>query len=131
MNAPQSFCFQTESVDQANLEFTKSGLPKLAVFETHISYDARRCQFRGDQDELDPHMRAYELALLTLKECGSARKNYRSVSTWPVFQVTMHIGAKVGDDFLIVSDAVVGGELVRPAKLSLNDLIGYEVLKRF
>ena len=125
------FQFQTDSVEQVRLKFTKSDLPKIPSSDTPLSYSARRAEIVGEQKGYNPNMRSHEFALLTIKENGSARRGYQSVSEATPYQVGMHIGAKVQDDCLIVSDIAENGKLVHPAKLSLQDLIGYETLKKF
>ena len=121
------FKFETDSVEQANLEFTKSSLPQIYGFKTPLSYDAQHAEIVGDQRGFDPKMKAHEFAMLTIKENGSARRGYKSISDARTFKVGMHIGARCGDD-LIVSDVTEDNKLVHPAKLSLLDVIGYERL---
>jgi hypothetical protein len=125
------FQFQTKSVEAARLKFTESSLPKIYDFDTPLFYSAKIAGIVGTQGGFNPHMKVHEFALLTIKENGSAREGYQSVSTAVPYQVGMHIGAKLQDNFLIVSDIAENGELVRPAKLSLQDLVGYETLKTF
>ena len=125
------FQFQTNSVEEAYLKFTESDLPEIFSCNTPLSYSARRAEIVGEQRGYNPHMKSHEFALLTIKENGSARRGYQSVSDATPYQVGVHIGAKVQDDCLIVSDIAEDGELVHPARLSLQDLIGYETLKKF
>ena len=125
------FQFKTNSLEEANLKFTESDLPKIFSCDTLLSYSAKRAEIVGEQEGFNPHMSSHEFALLTIKENGSARRGYQSVSKATPYQIGMHIGAKVQDDYLIVSDITENGELIRPAKLSLQDLIGYETLKKF
>ena len=126
-----TFQFQTESVKEACLRFTETALPKISSLDTPLLYSARRAEIVGEQKGYNPHIKAHEFALLTIRENGSARGGYKSVSEATPYQVGMFVGAKVQDDALIVSDIAENGELVRPAKLSLQDLVGYETVKTF
>lgn len=123
--------FETNSVDEACSRFSKEDLPKLYNFNTPLTYSARKTEIVGQQKGFNPHICAHEFALLTIKENGSARRDYQSISEAPTFQIGMYIGGLILEDCLIVSDITDNGELVRPAKLSLQDLIGYETLKKF
>lgn len=125
------FKFQTRSIEQTLQEFTKHSLPQVYDCDTPLTYDARMGRIQGAQNGFNPHMKAHELALLTLQENGSAQRGYKSVSTSAILQAAFFIGARLKDDFLIVSDISIKGELIHPIKISLQDLIGYETVQIF
>lgn len=123
--------FQTEQVNEALRAFETSRIPPINNLNTPLIVDPTRARIVGDQAGYQPHMKAYEYARLWIKENGSAREGYKSMSTAQTLEAAMAVGALLGEDYLIVSDVTRDGELVHPAKLSLQDLVGYETLKQY
>lgn len=122
--------FETVSVDEALLEMTK-GMPYLGTVDTPLWYDPAFGAIKGNQKGFNPRIASAEIAMLTIKQNGSAPRGYRSISEAPAFQVSLHIGGKLPNDDLLVSDIAEEGKLIRPAKLSLQHIIAYETLKNF
>ena len=126
--------FETRSIEEAKAALKELSLPEMHEYMTNCGYDVVRGRIFGDKPRFEHHLRSHELALLTIQKTGSSHKGfYRSPNAkkQPILQVGMHIGAILYDGSLIISDATQEGNLVRPAQLSLGNLIGYETLKTF
>lgn len=127
---------QTKKIQEMTGFLSQFGFDRNNGLDTPLTYCAKWSEIRGEQKGYNPNLKAFELALLTIQENGSAPRDYESTSESQVIQVPFAIGSyqSNGPDngFLIVSDMIdEKGELIRPAKLKLNDLIGYESIKRF
>ena len=130
----EEFKFKTDTIRGARLEFTKTNLPLLDNIDTPLRYDPRRANIGGLQNGYNPHLLPRHLALLTIKEYGSAEDGYKSISTSPVLTVPLYVAGRLEDmvhDGLIVSDVLESNELLHPAFLDLKHLIGYELLQKY
>jgi hypothetical protein len=124
-------CDVIETIPEA-ARILRENLPMIHALETPWYFDIRLGEIRLHKDEYGKvfDIPAYELALLTIKENGTAPVGYKSISEFKPFQVGMHVGPMFKEEGLIVSDIYQDGKLIRPVKLSLNDIIGYETLKK-
>lgn len=127
----KKFTFEVNRISDALLRFTETDIPKMSRFHTDLVYRTSRAEFSTLlQGESFDDILAHEFALLTLKEKGSAPDGYTSISKDTPHRVGMYVGAILDRKYLIISDFEQNGMLGRPARLSFNDLIGYERLKR-
>ncbi|MFP4567676.1 MAG: hypothetical protein ACLFN8_01905 [Candidatus Woesearchaeota archaeon] len=125
---------ETRSIEEMKNFLGQFGFDSYKGFDTPLYFHPKRGEIQGEQRGYNPHLKGYELALLTIQEDGSAPRNYQSVSKSDIFQVPLIVGSYRSTDsgLLIVSDLMDkdSKELIHPARLNLNDIIGYETLKR-
>ena len=95
-------------------------------------YDAQFARFSDVAPGENLEARATELAELTLQRNGSAYEGYQSITRHEPFKLATYVSSvNTNDDFLIIGDAMdADGNIIAPARLSLQDLVGYETLKK-
>jgi len=101
--------------------------------EPNIFFDAHRVEYRESSKGQKLEVRATEVAELTLQKHGSAYCDYQSVSTFPIFKMVAYVGGinTSADDLIIGNDLnPETGNLGLPARLSLQDLIGYRTIEK-
>ncbi len=95
-----------------------------------LFYDAKFAEVKGEQEGDFTDEKANWLAELTVQHRGSAYEGYRSVTDLPIHKVVMYVQAR-HNDFLIVGHQVDPEKrIIHPAKLSLQDLIGYREIEK-
>jgi len=126
-NQPQH---ESRSVESMRL-FLGESLPSV-IYGPKLFYDAKRAEIRGDQEGDSPRGKAIWLAELTIQHHGSAYADYESVTKAEVHKVLMYVQARhMNDDFLIVGHQLdTENRLIHPARLSLQDLIGYKGIEK-
>lgn len=102
------------------------------LHEPKLFYDARRAEVRGSQEGDVPTEKANWLAELTIQHHGSAYEDYQSVTKDEAHRVLMYVQAKhLNHDFLVVGHQLDSGKfIVHPARLSLQDLVGYRAVEK-
>lgn len=125
---------ETRSIEEMQRFLSQSGFDRYKGFDSPLYFHPRWGEIQGEQKGYNPELRGYELALLTIQEDGSARRNYQSNSKSPIFQVPLIVGSYSSRDsgLLVVSDLLdkETQELVHPARLKLDHVIGYESLRK-
>lgn len=126
---------ETRSVEEMQNFLSQFNFDGNKGFDSPLYFDPRRCNIKGEQKGYNPELRGFELALLTIQEDGSAERNYQSISESPIFQVPLIVGSysNRNSGLLVVSDLIDKDtqELLHPARLNLNHIIGYESLRKF
>ena len=124
---------ETRSIEEMKNFLSQFGFDRNKGFDTPLYFHPKWGEIQGEQKGYNPNLKGYELALLSIQEDGSAPRNYQSVSKSDIFQVPLFVGAYRSNDsgLLIVSDLMDkdSKELIHPARLNLNDLIGYESIR--
>lgn len=98
-----------------------------------VFYDAHWAQFRGSPEGEALEVKATEIAELTVQRHGSAYESYQSISDDPIRKIVAYVGGINTDKDILVVGQNVEPEtrnLTLPAKLSLQDLIGYRTIEK-
>lgn len=98
-----------------------------------VFYDAQWAQFRGSPEGEKLEVKATEIAELTVQRHGSAYEDYQSASDGSIRKLVAYVGGiNTSKDILVVGQNVEPetGNLTLPAKLSLQDLIGYRTIEK-
>jgi len=97
-----------------------------------LFYDARAAEIQGKQKGDRAQDKATWLTELTVQHHGSAYEDYQSVTDAPTHRVLMYVQAiHTNDDFLVVGPQIDSEKrIIHPARLSLQDLIGYREVER-
>jgi hypothetical protein len=98
-----------------------------------VYYDAQWAQFKGSPEGEHLEVKATEIAELTVQQHGSAYEGYQSISEDPIRKIVAYVGGiNTSDDILVVGQNVEPEtrNLTLPARLSLQDLIGYRTIEK-
>jgi len=120
--------------ESRNVESMRNFLLRLpsTMHEPKLFYDARFAEVRGQQGGDRVKDKATWLAELIVQHHGSAYENYQSVTDAKPHKVLMYVQARhINQDFLVVGHELDEDKtIVHPARLSLQDLIGYREVER-
>jgi hypothetical protein len=133
----KNMAFQYESTSVEHMRAQLIRLPSVNQLPSS-HYDVTRAEFRvGDgaltqKGSARDRIPAVEVAELTLKKNGSAYSGYKSITKAPTRKLVAYVGGfNSGKDVLVIGgDVERNGNLGLPAKLSLQDLVGYRIVEQ-